>query len=155
MKKGSFDKYLAEQIKEDPSLQSELDILSKAINVSSQIYELREKRGYTQAELAQKAGTKQSNIARLEDSDYTGYSLKTLNRIANALGVELKISFEAEELRQKSNIHYYVASLYSVSIVSQQVSLETGNPNIQVTASALIATSKKELNDPEWRYQYE
>jgi hypothetical protein len=36
---------------------------------------------------------RQSAIARLEDADYQGHSLKTLNRIAAALGKRVEIAF--------------------------------------------------------------
>jgi len=50
--------------------------------------------GYTQTELAKKAGTTQSVIARLEDAEYTGHSLTMLERIAAACGVALKLRAE-------------------------------------------------------------
>jgi ribosome-binding protein aMBF1 (putative translation factor) len=53
--------------------------------------EMREDAGLTQAELAKKAGTTQYVIARLEDAEYTGHSLRMLERIAVAGGVGLKL----------------------------------------------------------------
>ena len=44
-----------------------------------------------QTELAKKVGTTQSVIARLEDAEYTGYSLTMLERIAAVCGVALKL----------------------------------------------------------------
>jgi transcriptional regulator with XRE-family HTH domain len=43
--------------------------------------------------LAEKLGTKQSVISRLEDADYEGHSLTMLQRIAAALGRRLEIRF--------------------------------------------------------------
>ncbi|MBW4552423.1 MAG: helix-turn-helix transcriptional regulator [Aphanocapsa sp. GSE-SYN-MK-11-07L] len=47
----------------------------------------------TQQQLADRIGTKQSVIARLEDADYEGHSLSMLQRIAGALNqrVEIKL----------------------------------------------------------------
>jgi transcriptional regulator with XRE-family HTH domain len=42
-------------------------------------------RGLTQKALADMVGTTQSVIARLEDADYEGHSLRMLGRIAHAL----------------------------------------------------------------------
>jgi len=47
--------------------------------------------GLTLRELAERIGTKQSVIARLEDADYEGHSLSMLKRIADAVGKRLEI----------------------------------------------------------------
>ncbi len=57
------------------------------------VREMREVTGFTQTELAKKAGTTQSVIARLEDAEYAGHSLTMLERIA-ACGVALKLRAE-------------------------------------------------------------
>ncbi|MFN4788849.1 MAG: helix-turn-helix domain-containing protein, partial [Pseudanabaena sp.] len=50
--------------------------------VAQLIYEARTARGLTQKQLADRVGTKQSAIARLEDADYDGHSLSMLQKIA-------------------------------------------------------------------------
>jgi predicted transcriptional regulator len=45
--------------------------------------------------LAERIGTKQSVISRLEDADYEGHSLTMLQRIATALGQCVEIRFLA------------------------------------------------------------
>lgn len=54
------------------------------------IRSLRTQRGLIQAELAQMAGITQSNLARIEAGKYS-VGLDILNKIANALGVEVLI----------------------------------------------------------------
>jgi ribosome-binding protein aMBF1 (putative translation factor) len=66
----------------------------RQIDLALLVRELREGAGFTQAELAKKAGTTQSVIARLEDAEYGGQSLKMLSRIAAACGVTLKLYAE-------------------------------------------------------------
>ena|SRR5690349_10366602 len=65
--------------------------------VAQLIYEARNKAGLSQAELAERIGTKQSVISRLEDADYEGHSLSMLHRIAAALGQCVEIRFLAPD----------------------------------------------------------
>ena len=70
--------------------------------VARMIYEARTAAGLTQKELAERVGTKQPVIARLEDADYAGHSLSVLHRIAAALGKELDVHFVPAREKQKS-----------------------------------------------------
>ena len=47
--------------------------------------------GLTQKELAELIGTQQSVISRLEDADYDGHSVSMLERIAEAMKMDLEI----------------------------------------------------------------
>jgi transcriptional regulator with XRE-family HTH domain len=59
--------------------------------VAREIHDLRTSRGLSQKELADLVGTHQSVIARLEDADYEGHSLRMLRRIAEALHAQLSV----------------------------------------------------------------
>jgi predicted XRE-type DNA-binding protein len=61
--------------------------------IARQIYTLRTRHHLTQAQLAERVGTKQPVIARLEDADYQGHSLGMLSRIADALGYTVTVRF--------------------------------------------------------------
>lgn len=63
-------------------------------SVATQIRVLREQRGLTQEDLAQKIGTKQAGISRLENVNYSAWKTETLRKIARAMKVRLKITFE-------------------------------------------------------------
>ena len=63
--------------------------------VAQLIYAARTKAGLSQEELAERVGTKQSVISRLEDADYEGHSLSMLQRIAAALGQCVEIRFSS------------------------------------------------------------
>ena len=63
--------------------------------VAQLIYEARTARGLTQKQLADRVGTKQSAIARLEDADYDGHSLSMLQKIAGTLNQKVEIKFSA------------------------------------------------------------
>lgn len=89
--KTDFDQYVEEMIKKDPSLKGELEKADRAWNIAFQIYNLRQKAGLTQKQLAELVGTKQSNIARIESADYIGYTWKTLEKVTRALKARLEI----------------------------------------------------------------
>ena len=82
--KDDLDKTIEKILKEDPSFKKKLDRAGEAWDIAFQIIALREKAGLTQKQLADFVGTKQSNIARLESADYTGYTLKTLENVTKA-----------------------------------------------------------------------
>jgi len=64
----------------------------RSIRLAMEIHTLREKRGLTQKELAERLGTTQSAIARLEAGNIAP-SLPVLDKVAAALGLELVVSF--------------------------------------------------------------
>lgn len=61
--------------------------------VASQILMLREARGWTQKDLAEKAGMGQSRISALEDPNYENIQVGTLRRLASAFDVGLTVRF--------------------------------------------------------------
>ncbi len=57
--------------------------------------EIKAHRGnLSQQELADKIGTKQSGISRLENANYSSWKVDTLRKLARAFGLRLRISFE-------------------------------------------------------------
>ncbi len=82
----------------DPELEDLVREASLNAVVAQLIYEARTTRGLTQKELADRIGTKQSAIARLEDADYDGHSLSMLQKIAGALNQRVEIKFSEIEL---------------------------------------------------------
>ena len=65
--------------------------------IASQIRQLREMRGLTQAALASTAGMKQSAVSRMEQAAYSAWSFKTLLKIAEALDAQLRFALEPAE----------------------------------------------------------
>jgi len=63
--------------------------------IATQIRVLREEQKLTQNELAVLAGMKQERISVLEDVYYDGWTIKILKKLAEALDVTLKVSFES------------------------------------------------------------
>ncbi|HAM88676.1 MAG: Helix-turn-helix domain protein [Candidatus Falkowbacteria bacterium GW2011_GWC2_38_22] len=74
------------------------DELGPEFELIHQLIEKRIKAGLTQTELAQKIGTKQSAISRLERGDYNP-SVAFLRKVAEALGSELRISLPGSRSR--------------------------------------------------------
>lgn len=64
-----------------------------AYELSVQVREAREAKGLSQSQLADRMGTQQSVIARLEGGGITP-TLPTLKRVADALGTKLTVGFE-------------------------------------------------------------
>lgn len=65
--------------------------------IAMSIRELREMRNLRQADLAKGCSMKQSAISRIESTAYSGWNMKTLLRIAEALDVRIKVEFEPME----------------------------------------------------------
>jgi ribosome-binding protein aMBF1 (putative translation factor) len=65
--------------------------------VAGQIRQLREKRGLTQVQFAKVCRMKQSAVSRIEQAEYSGWTYKTLARVAEKLHARLRISFEPME----------------------------------------------------------
>jgi ribosome-binding protein aMBF1 (putative translation factor) len=80
-------------VKDDPEKIAELEKIRADNDVARKIHDLRMKSGLSQREFAKLVGTTASVICRLEDSDYEGYSLAMLNRIAAALNKRVEIRF--------------------------------------------------------------
>lgn len=79
---------------ESPELKQLTEEARVNVAVAQLIYDARNKARLSQAELAERVGTKQSVISRLEDADYDGHSLSMLQRIAVALGKQVSIELE-------------------------------------------------------------
>ncbi|MBI4097018.1 MAG: helix-turn-helix transcriptional regulator [Candidatus Levybacteria bacterium] len=90
-KKDDLDRLTEKLLKQDPSLKEEFEKAGQAWDIAFQIYDLRKQAGLTQTQLAKLVGTRQSNIARIESADYTGYTLKTLEKVTKALKARLEI----------------------------------------------------------------
>jgi DNA-binding XRE family transcriptional regulator len=72
---------------------AELEQIRADNAVARKIYDLRTKAGLSQRALAKLIGTSSAAISRIEDADYEGHSLATLNKIAEALNKRVEIRF--------------------------------------------------------------
>lgn len=103
-KKDDLDRTIEKILKEDPSFAEKLEKADRAWDIAFKIYNLRKHAGLTQKQLAELVGTKQSNIARIEAADYTGYTFKTLEKVTKALSAKLEIRIIPETRRRSAHL---------------------------------------------------
>jgi len=103
MKTGNFDKYLREQLK-NKQFAERFARAGEAWDVSLQMASLRKQAGLSQQQLANRLGTSQQQISRLESPDYEGHSLSMLRRVAAELNAEVQITIKAGKPRRQGMI---------------------------------------------------
>jgi DNA-binding Xre family transcriptional regulator len=94
----SYTKYedlLAQEIK-DPEFKREYEALEDEFTLAREIVALRKDRHLTQKELAERIGTSQPAIARLESGNYKNLSLSFLRRVAKALNAVPEVHLRPE-----------------------------------------------------------
>ena len=87
----NYDKYFDEQMK-NPEFRKEWESLQPEMAIVQAMIDAREKTGMTQKELSEKTGITQADISRLENGN-ANPSLKTLQRLAEGMGMTLKLEF--------------------------------------------------------------
>ena len=85
-----FDDILKESLK-DPEFKKEYDALELEYSIIAQVIKKRLDRGLSQKQLAEKIGTKQSAISRLEGGNISP-SIAFLEKVSKALGGKLQVS---------------------------------------------------------------
>lgn len=81
-------------MKSDPVMRAMIEKELLNGRIATLIYDAREQAGLTQQQLAERIGSRQSVIARLEDADYSGHSLTMLAKIAHALDRQVRVELE-------------------------------------------------------------
>lgn len=97
-----FAEYVRAKLAKNPLLSDAVDEAGVEADIAEEIYQARIGARMTQKELAERIGSHQSVIARMEDADYQGHSIAMLRRIANATGRRLDVSFRARPLTRKA-----------------------------------------------------
>lgn len=83
------------ELMQDAEYASKFEEQKEEFNVARELIRARMQAGLTQQEVAQRMGTTQSVIARMESGKPLP-SLRSLRRYAQATGNKIKISFEAD-----------------------------------------------------------
>jgi len=87
---------LIAKLKENPEFAQAYAELEPQHQIAREVIRLRVQRGLTQQELAQKVGTQQANISRLENA-VGSPSVSLLLRVARALDARLSLELVARE----------------------------------------------------------
>ena len=87
-----FRDYLKEQLK-DQAVREAYEEEGLFVELAIQIGRLRQRRGLSQRALAKRLHTSQQTISRLESPRNGSLSLRTLVKLAHALGKEVKVQF--------------------------------------------------------------
>ncbi len=80
-------------INSDPEVMKELENNSVEYQIVREIIKARHELNPTQEQLAKLAGTKQSNISRLESGEYNP-TIEFLSKVAQAMGKTLEIRLQ-------------------------------------------------------------
>lgn len=99
MPKRSFDDVKRELLS-DSAVAEAVDELAPFEELSRRLISFRVKNNLSQSALAERCGTTQSAIARLESGEHEP-RLETLTKVANALGAKLTVGLEFSSRRNE------------------------------------------------------
>ena len=89
--KDDFERMLEEQLK-DEEFRKDWEALNPEYTIMKAMIEARTSQGLTQKELSMRSGIAQGDISKMENGN-ANPSIKTLQRLAYAMGKTLKIEF--------------------------------------------------------------
>jgi len=87
----NYKEYKKDALAGNPELRKEYEALAPQYEIIEAVIAARIENQMTQAELAERADTKQSNISRFESGNYNP-SVEFLQKIAGALNKQLEIT---------------------------------------------------------------
>ena len=86
-----YKDFLNEQL-QDKEFRKEYDALDAEFSIVQAMLDARNEAGLTQKELADRTGIAQADISKLENGN-ANPSLRTLQRLADGMGMKLKLEF--------------------------------------------------------------
>lgn len=93
---SEFNDFINEQL-QDPEFKKEWEDIQPEMDVIRAMMEARISQNLTQKELAERTGINQADISKLENGTRNP-SLKLLKRLADGMGMTLKIEFIPKEI---------------------------------------------------------
>ena len=88
---SDFRNYLNEHLQR-PSFKAEWDALQPELTIAQAMIDARKESGLTQKQLSERTGIAQADISKLERGN-ANPSLRTLQRLAAGMGMNVKIEF--------------------------------------------------------------
>jgi len=93
MKRPTFEEFKKKALA-DPEVRKEYEALIPIYELKKKLIAIRMAAGLTQEKMAERMGTKKSNISRLESPTATGSpKLSTIEEYARAAGYKVRIDF--------------------------------------------------------------
>jgi DNA-binding XRE family transcriptional regulator len=89
--------WIDEKYRKAPGLKKRVEALVEQMSIEQDLIALRQERGLSQRALADLVGVKQPVIARIESGKARNLELKSVVRIATALGARVKILLEKDQ----------------------------------------------------------
>jgi len=101
------------KLQRDPEYVAAEKKLRSILDLGDDILALRLQKGWSQAELAKRVGTRQANISRLENG-LANPTIGLLQKLAGALDTELVVRLKSESAIERTRIVYVHVPLESV-----------------------------------------
>ena len=95
--------WLGRLVRESPAFQAKVAEGFAAIRVGQDLVALRESRGLSQAQLARRVGVTRSAIAQLESAQADNIELRTLMRVAAAVGAHVDVSIRPGQRAERQS----------------------------------------------------
>lgn len=88
--------FIRDKNREMPGFAAAVEAELASLRLDERLRELRKSRALTQAELAKRMGVTQGAVAQMENAESGRLEIRTLAKMATALGYALRIDFEPE-----------------------------------------------------------
>lgn len=92
-----------DQLLEDAEFQKTKHKMQTLLDLANRVLDLRLENGWTQAELARRAGTKQANISMVENG-MGNPTIRFLEKVAQALDANLVVQLERKDNQELSQV---------------------------------------------------
>lgn len=89
---------------DDPEFRRLYDEATERLEIWLQLVEARRASGLTQADLANRMGVSQAQVARIERRGYDAYTLNTLRRYVQALGDGFRLTVSIDRVGPRKSL---------------------------------------------------